>query len=194
MSNNPNDYKNNIAIKRMQGMVSVWDKMIKAQKANPTLNIVDSGLFTLNYPLAAKVARYYARDLDILKRRYNIKNRARTPKLAGLMANAILRYRPLVPVDGMNKAVKIGSSKINELFAIYHGIIFCASYGLSGNANNDDGNKAMYDLIGKPMFKSWVNDFVYLLKERDYTSESLIMVFETLCMAVFPQGFTTTHD
>jgi hypothetical protein len=36
------------------------------------------------------------------------------------------------------------------------------------------------------LLPEWFDRFKYLLHERNYTSEALMMVFETLCLTAFP--------
>jgi hypothetical protein len=166
------------AVKRMRGLVKCWGVLLDE-------NIVaDWEYMAFNASIATRVVRHYIRDLNILKRRYNIENRAQVPKVAGLMANAILKYRPLVPIDGKRRDVEY--IKANEALAIYHGLSVCANYGKSGDGNH----KLLSDFMSKRIFIEWLKRFVYLLQERNYTSEALIMVFETLCMGAFPNSMT----
>jgi hypothetical protein len=43
-------------------------------------------------------------------------------------------------------------------------------------------------LAAHQRFYAWLDRFIYLLRERNYTSESLIVVFETLCWVFFPDN------
>jgi len=166
------------AEKRITGLVKSWRRLLDE-------NLVDEWrCMAFNASIAAKVVRHYMRDLDILKLRYNIENRAQVPKVAGLMANAVLKYRPLVPFDGKRKDIEY--IKANEALAIYHGLCVCANYGKTGDPNH----KLLSALMSRPIFVVWLKRFMYLLQERNYTSEALIMVFETLCMCVFPDSMT----
>ena len=160
--------------KRMRGLVKAWGRLLLKP------DLVDGRAFALNSSIASKVVRHYAKDLDILKRRYGIPNLVQAPKISGLMASAILKYRPLVPIKG--KQDNVGLSEANEVLAIYHGICICANY------DTDSGINALDALANKPIFSDWLDRFIYLLRERNYTSESLIMIFETLCMAAFPDS------
>jgi hypothetical protein len=73
-----------IAEKRMIGLVKHWKRLLDE-------NLVgDWQHMAFNASIASKVVRYYVRDLNILKQRYKIPQRAQMPKIAGLMANAIL--------------------------------------------------------------------------------------------------------
>jgi len=163
--------------KRMGTLARAWLSILEK------IAVPDKRLFVLNPALASKVIRHYVNDLEHLKRRYGIPERAQPPKVAGLMAGAILKYRPLVPADGWD--VNVEDSPVNEYLAIFHGIAVCAQYDNVGH-----GNRAMAALMAKPCYRLWLDRFLYLLRERNYTSESLIMTFETLCMAAFPDSLT----
>ncbi|GBU20900.1 hypothetical protein R80B4_00787 [Fibrobacteres bacterium R8-0-B4] len=156
---------------RMKSLVLAWldlrDKTVLKNRL----------LFDFNHALAAKAVKHYAADLNMLKKRYGIKDRAQPPKVAGLMANAILKYRLLVPKSGKQKDIE--QTVVNEMLAIYHGLSICASY-------YGDGGEIAGSLLKTPHFAEWLHRFIYLLRERNYTSESLIMVFETFCLVFFP--------
>jgi len=136
-------------------------------------------LFVFNHAIAVKVVKHYAKDLAILKDRYGIGDRAQPPKVAGLMANAVLKYRPLVPNAGKQKDIE--ENRVNEILAVYHGICICAGY-------YEGGIDVLRKLTAQPQFYVWLDRFIYLLRERNYTSESLIMIFETLCWVFFPNS------
>jgi len=164
--------------KRMISLIKSWKRLLDE-------NLVpDWRYMAFNASIAAKVVRHYVRDLEILKLRYNIGNRAQMPKIAGLMANAVLKYRPLVPIDGKRRDVEY--IKANEALAIYHGLSVCANYGKISDATPP----LLIALMSRPLFAVWLKRFTYLLQERNYTSEALIMVFETLCMSAFPDSMT----
>jgi len=136
-------------------------------------------LFTLNPAIASKAALHYAEDLKFLKKRYAIPDKAQPPRVAGLMTSAILKYRPLVPTSGHE--LDIHGNEINELFAIWQGLCICANCTTDGKTFS---NKAVANFMSHPNFRTWLGRFIFLLKERNYTSESLIMAFETLCQFV----------
>lgn len=168
--------------KRIEALAITWITVVS------NIAVKDKGLFELNPSIAVKVVTHYAADLGILKNRYRIPDRAQAPKVAGLMTSAILKYRPIVPKDCMQLGIE--ENEINEIFAVYHGICICAGYNSVGI-----GNHAMAKLMAKPYFRNWLKRIIFLLKERNYTSESLIAIFETLCMAVFPNGmFDVSQD
>jgi len=145
------------------------------------LDVANKQLFDLNPSLTVKVVEHYYSDLTHLKRRYDIHHLAEAPKVAGLMAGAVLKYRPIVPKNCQQWDVE--DAEVNEMLAIYHGICICASYNKRGI-----GNEPMAKLMALSYFKKWFKRIIYLVKERNYTSESLIAIFETLCLAAFPEG------
>jgi len=166
-----------IAEKRITGLVRYWKRLLDENL------VADWQYMAFNASIASKVIRHYMQDLNILKSRYKISKRAQMPKIAGLVASAVLKYRPIVPLDGKRTDVKY--IRANEALAIYHGLGVCANYDLGGG---NDNNQALASLMSKPIFVEWLRRFMYLLQERNYTSESLIMVFETLCMGAFPDS------
>jgi hypothetical protein len=52
----------------------------------------------------------------------------------------------------------------------------------------------MAKLMASQYFKKWYRRIIYLVRERNYTSEALIAIFETLCLAAFPEGMTTEAE
>ncbi|MDR2582947.1 MAG: hypothetical protein LBC75_05650 [Fibromonadaceae bacterium] len=152
---------------KMFSLVKVWAGLLHS-------GLVDGTIFSFNHSIATKVVTHYLSDLKILKIRYGIKDRVQYTKIAGLMANAILKYRPIVPIKG--NQVGIEESKCNELLAVCHGIFVCVE-------NQQLNVKIMKELFTDVLFKDWANKFLHLLRERNYTAESLVMVFETLCLS-----------
>jgi hypothetical protein len=159
--------------KRLKGLYTAWSLIYQDPK------IKYKQMFTFNRAIAVKVVTHYAKDLDFLKLRYNIPNKVQPPKIAGLMVNAVLKYRPLVPKEGGQ--IDIEQNEVNEFLALYCGLSVCAKYSQGGIG-------VLNGLILRPSFKIWLRRFIFLLRERNYTSESLIMAFETLCWASFPDA------
>jgi len=135
-------------------------------------------IFKLNNSLALKTIRFYAQNLDTLKEVYAIEDKVEASKIAGLMANAILRFRPLVPLNAQDECEEIEDNDCNEFLAVYHGLSICA-------AAYADGIQRMNDFMLKESFDKWLKQFMYLIQEREYSAESLIVIFETLCVTVF---------
>jgi hypothetical protein len=157
--------------KRMDALVEMWERLSHL----PVL--VGGHPFVLNSSLAYKTVQHYEADLNAFNLQSDIAG-FQAPVVAGLMANAILKFRPVVPEMGWQE--RAGDGIANEVLAIYHGICACS---------NDDppaGIRILSDIAGKPVFSAWLDKFIYLLRKRNYTAESLVLVFETLCMFAFP--------
>lgn len=152
---------------KMFSLVKVWVGLLRS-------GLADGTTFCFNHAIATKVITSYLSDLEILKIRYGIKGRAQHTKIAGIMANSILKYRPIVPTKGNQTGIE--ECKVNELLAICHGIFVCVE---SRQLNIEIMKKLFTDAL----FKDWADKFMHLIRERNYTSESLVMVFETLCLA-----------
>jgi len=136
--------------------------------------VIDKSKYALNVAILNKTVERYLQDLDFLKKRYGIPNRANMSKIAGLMAYAIVKFKPLALINGKDQSAKNFSA--NEWLAIYYGLCTCADLG-DGNA---DESGLVGTIISNSFFDEWFRNFKYLLEERNYTAESLIMVFETL--------------
>jgi len=136
--------------------------------------IIDKSRYVLNVALLNKTVERYLQDLEFLKKRYGIPNRANMSKIAGLMAYAIVKFKPLVLINGNDRQARDFSA--NEWLAIYYGLCACADLG-DGVA---DESGLIGSVISNPFFDEWFRNFKYLLEERSYTAESLIMVFESL--------------
>jgi hypothetical protein len=152
------------ALKRIATFVKTYSDIVDSGK-------FDKNKFTINASFASNAVNHYLDDLDALKKRYKISDLVQMPKIAGLMANAILRYRPIVPING--KETNIGDIDINEYVAIYHGLAVCAG---EGKASEDK----IRQFIRKNSFENWFKGMIFLLKKRNYTAESLYMIFETI--------------
>jgi len=136
--------------------------------------VIDKSKYVLNAAILNKTIERYLQDLDFLKKRYGIPNRANMSKIAGLMAYEIVKFKPLTLINGNDQCVK--NFNANEWLAIYYGLCACADLG-DGNA---DESGLVGAIISNEFFDEWFRNFKYLLEERSYTAESLVMVFETL--------------
>jgi hypothetical protein len=163
--------------KRVRTLIGIWKSLVQTGKFS------DARL-KLSVPLLNETVEYYLGDLDSLKRRYRIQNsRIQLHKIAGMMAGAILRFRPIIPlVDKIESEYEIVA---NELFAVFHGIAICGEYNLT------DGR---LDIVDEEWFEPWLKDFLYLLHYRHYTSEALIFTFETLTWLRFPKNMHQTDE
>jgi hypothetical protein len=101
-----------------------------------------------------------------------ISGKANSAKIAGLMAGAIMRYRPFLPTNGRSNFANCDG---NETLAIYHGLAIC-SIQSDGMVNHKEIKK----LVNNPKFGEWFDRFKYLLGARNYTPENLAFVFDTV--------------
>jgi len=148
-------------------------------------NRVRGEYFTLNRAILENTVRHYINDLGILKRRYAIDDLAQSQKMAGLTAGAILRFRPAVPIDGTCDEEHIKNDSSNEMLAVFHGINVCTDHYVK---NYGASYESLSAFLKTPRCEDWVNKNVYLLKERNYTPEALVMIFEGFCLANFPEA------
>jgi len=118
--------------------------------------------------------------------RYKINGKVQFPKIAGLMTNAIAKYKPLVPRIGNNNLLK--TLKANEVFAVFYGlcVLFDTEILPDGNLKTKVC-KSIKDFIKTSPGLKWRNNTIYLLNQRNYTPESLIAIFETLCITLAPE-------
>src|SRR4051794_30910380 len=105
-------YLDAVREKRLRTLIGLWK------------SLVETGRFSeerlkLSVPLLNETVEYYLGDLQSLKRRYKIQDsRVQLHKIAGMMAGAILRFRPIIPLfDKMESEYEIVA---NELFAVLH--------------------------------------------------------------------------
>lgn len=151
--------------KRLNTLLGVWS--IVTQRG-----LIPGDRMDVNHAVLSEVVAYYLSDLSVIKHRYRIQGKISPYKIAGLTTAAILRFRPVSLRAGDYK----GDSEVyaNEIFAIIHGLSICG-----------EDVHALLDraVVRQPWFRLWMKDFVFLLHHRNYTSESLIMIYETLCLA-----------
>jgi len=168
---------------RMRSLVVVWLELVR-------LNLIDAQKFTFNKAIATKAITHYISDLEILKARYGIKGNAQAPKLAGLIAANILKYRPIVPSKGNEEGIE--DNRANEILAIFQGLCLCTNYYCKSGATvdkikiNDSYNQTMKELLLKKSFNDWHKKLMHLVSERNYSPEGLIMIFETLNFTLYP--------
>jgi len=161
---------NEIKIKRARSLVYMARELVKS-------GILDGENYTLNADIVSELVEHYAQDLANLKSRYRISGRANSAKVAGLMASAIMRYRPWLPIDG--KAI-LNNHDGNETLAIFHGLALCAI-----RSDGEISQEELRKFINNPAFEEWLCRFKYLLRNRNHTSESLAFVFDTIGSFVF---------
>src|SRR6266581_8481265 len=89
---NEKAYLDAIREKRVRTLIGLWKSLIETGKFS------DERL-KLSIPLLNETVEYYLGDLESLKRRYKIQDsRIQLHKIAGMMAGAILRFRPIIPI------------------------------------------------------------------------------------------------
>jgi len=134
----------------------------------------------LSIPLLEETVEYYISDMEILKKRYNIDDKIQLHKIAGLLAYAIARIKPIIPVQKIESFSKDSEMYANEILAVYEGLAICSEY--------DTG----FNITREPWFDEWFDNFIFLLHHRQYTAESLIFIFETISRIFFPKAFFST--
>jgi hypothetical protein len=163
---------------RYASISHIWQCLVRLGKVN-------AEFFTLNRAIMERSVRHYIDELGIIKIKYGIEKLAQSQKMAGAAAVSIMKFRPVVPLDGGYYGSHIEGETVNERLAIFHGIIVCADHYI----RNYGGSKETVSAFLKTdRFEDWLNKFVYLLKERTYTSESIIMIFDGFCLANFPEA------
>jgi hypothetical protein len=161
-------YLDNLRKKRMQTLIGVWKALDEASL------VPDS--YRLSSLLINEVVEHYISDVRVIKFRYRIEDRIKLHKVAGLMTASIVRFKPAIACQ--EEKIDVYDPFINESFAIIHGLAIC------GECEQNDEYLA---LTKEPWFDQWLNDFRYLLRYRNYTAESLIFIFQTLCELRFPE-------
>ena len=171
-----------IVNKRLKTVLGIWDRVSRSSY------FVESGdtIFHLNEKLLGGVISHYIHDLRALKLRYKISGKVQFPKIAGLMTNALVKYKPLVPRIGNNN-LKPNSLKANEVFAVIYGlcVLFDTEILPDGDLRKKTGEEVR-KFIGTSLGLKWRDDLIYLLNCRNYTAENLIAVFDTLCITLCP--------
>jgi len=152
--------------KRTKSLVGVFLTMVK-------LGYIDGTKFTLNRSLLKSVVKHYVQDLIILKIRYRIKGKVQPQKSAGLTAAALLRFRPVLPKNPSDE--DLFQQEANEALAIFNGLCVCSELG-----NGKIDLQFVEKFLTLPESPEWVSNFRFLLKHRNYTPESLTMIFDTL--------------
>jgi hypothetical protein len=174
--------ENKIVNKRLDTVLGIWDKVSRSSC------FVESGdtIFHLNKKLLGEAISHYIHDLRALKLRYKISGKVQFPKIAGLMTNALVKYKPLVPRKGDND-LKPNSLKANEVFAVFYGlcVLFDTEILPAGELKTKTG-KTVKEFISTHLGLKWRDDLIYLLNCRNYTAESLIAIFDTLCITLCP--------
>ena len=131
---------------------------------------------SINKTVVAITVEEYLQDREKLVSRHNIAGRIQRHKIAGLMAAVIVKHRPIQLLDTDGQAARL--SMDNETLAVLHGIAVCAEGNVAG----------LRTILGLPSCANWFSDFVYLLRSAPLNGEALILIFETLSLAYFPDN------
>lgn len=158
--------------KRVKLILQVWDYMI-------CNNIINKKRFKLSDPLVNEIVEHYFDDYRAVKCRYKIKGEIQLHKIAGLITSLIIRYRPIIPLFDEYQAKN--EMYANEIFAIIHGLSICGEFSLN----------ECEKISSEQWFDEWLNDFIYLLHNRNHTPESLIFIYQTFCIHNFPNNFVS---
>jgi len=130
--------------------------------------------YTLDEYALTEIIKGYLEDLAITKKRYELET-VQLSKIAGLMTNLIVKYRPIVPLNYKDNP----RPNINEVFAIYHALCVCSDFSVGDELVKFRADK-------KKEHDEFYKDMRYLLV-RNFTPECLMVVFKTLCMFQFPK-------
>jgi len=153
------------------------ESIIQSFKSLGDAGLISVGTMCISAPLLDETVEYYLSDRDVLKLRYNIDDKIQLHKIAGLLANAIVRIRPVVPASTLEDFSKDSEVYANEILAIYEGLAICSEY-------DED-----CCITKESWFEDWFENFVFLLHHRRYTAESLMFIFETISRICFPNAF-----
>ena len=105
--------ENDIRQKRMETLVGIWSHLIKVE-------ILNGKSLKLSPELCNEVVEFYLSDYRIIKLRYKINDRIQVHKIAGLMTCAIIRRRPIIPID--DAYTSKCDLYANELLAVFNGV------------------------------------------------------------------------
>jgi len=158
----------NVKDKRIKCIIQAWEILGKE-------GLISNDTMYLSTPLLEETVEYYLSDWAILKKRYNIEDKIQLHKVAGLVTNAIVKIKPIVPKPNIEAFSKDSEIYANEILAIYQGLAICSEY--------DD-----YNITKEPWFDKWFHNFIFMLHHRRYTAESLVFIFETISRIYFPNA------
>lgn len=132
----------------------------------------------LNENVVAKVVEDYIAARAGFVARYKIKDRIQRPKVAGLMAASILKFKP-VEMNDRDHSPVYEATQANELLALWHGLGICAE-GVS--------QKEIDRFISTEHFETWRGDLLCLFEQQPSAAEAFVMLFETLSLNFFPDN------
>jgi hypothetical protein len=161
--------QNEIRIKRISTLVGAYDFMCQRYREIRECT-------HLHKSLVASTVEDYLRDREALVNRHNITGRIQRHKIAGMMAAAIVKNRP---IQLLADSPASGISMDNECLAVLHGLAICA-----------EGKKIeeIKVILALPTFRGWFQDFIYLLHRQPSHTEGFIGIFHTLSATYFPEN------
>lgn len=173
ITGNPTD--EDIRSKRMEALAGAYELTLKWDRAHR------GDVFTaLDKKKVALAVEEYIDQWKTIKERDKIPHRIQRPKIAGLMASAIMHHKPLRDhYRGDFEGLDSVNSWYNEDLALFHGVATCAE---------DCSPEQIQSLLKNPHFRTWADDFTTLLRYGSPSRESLINIFETLCLGFFPDA------
>ena len=158
-----------VRIKRYETLIGTWESM-------PASN---TKYFKICKHRISEIIEHYIDNLRVIKCRYKIDDEIQLHKIAGLMAYSIVKFKPISLV---NEPRVDNDLYINESLAIFHGLSICGEH-------TEEPGESLYK---NSNFDYWNKDFLYLLHKRNFTPESLSLVFETVTLYSFPNNFNVT--
>ena len=133
----------------------------------------------LNEVLVAVAVETYLTVRKALCGEHKIPGRIQRHKIAGLMAGAILKAKPI--------QLNVTRDRLlfdNEMLAAYHGLAVCAE--------NEHGR--LQTLTSTEHFHTWLSDLIHLFTHHPTHTESFILIFETLSLTYFPNNLSSVDD
>ena len=163
--------RNDILEKRVAAVIGTWDRL---QKKFPET-------FTgchLDPELVREVVESYLDDREAYMNRHRIKypNRIMYHKVAGMMAAAICKYRP-IQFTGPSAAPR-SSLFQNEMLAVWHGLAVCTE-PYNGN------QEALRSAVASDAFPGWETEFLRLLHRHPDSAQAFMLIFYTFSMDYF---------
>jgi len=155
--------------KRIRCIIQTWETLGKN-------GFISNKTMYLSKPLVEETVEYYLSDWTILKKRYNINDKIQLHKVAGLITNAVVKIKPIVPMQNLDTFSEDSEIYANEILAIYQGLAICSEYDTECNITKE------------PWFDKWFNNFLFMLHHRRYTAESLMFIYETISRIYFPNA------
>jgi hypothetical protein len=168
--------------KRIATLAQAFNEFIRLPVFEPEKEKLSLDGFALD-----DAVNHYLSDLAVLKRRYKVKRKAQLHRVAGLLVAALMRYRPIRYLGTRDVPGSTGRwiAFVNESFAVHVGVAICGEYYASRGASIQSDVLAPH----REALAHWHGSMTYLIGQRNFTSEALALVFETLCLWLFPGNF-----